>query len=181
MSTSERVRNLRLVLGDLVKPRNVSFQEAPGISGGIANGLVVELMGNARVEWLCAFLRIHPEYRVFWCEKDSSILPTALQQRGVSLERLTFGKFGSDMRKPIRQIITSQLFQVVVAPNLYTDINTFKAFQLLAEKGNSTLFLLGEKKPSTAWPIALQLQIGRRSFSDELNVEVIRQKHGLIS
>jgi hypothetical protein len=178
MGASEKVQKLRLILGGLQEPQAREILCAPHLSCGVPKGVIVELLGPARTEWFLQFLKLHPEFRVFWCEREQSILPTAIHQRGIDLRRITFGLLGEDLKRPLRRVMQSQLYQVLLAPNVFSEINTFKALQLLTERTNSTLFLLGKKTPSLAWPISMQLEIGRGANQGEFKIDILKQKHG---
>jgi hypothetical protein len=152
------------------------FWKAPEFSGGIAKGIVVELLGNARTEWLLQFFCQYPDHYIFWCERDSFINPTAIHQRGVGLPRIKFVNSSGDLQPVLRLALESQFYPFLIAPNRLTDIKAFQRLSLLAEKSKSTVFLLAEQKFSQAWPISLQLEI---NFSEKgLSVQVQRQKHG---
>lgn len=175
MASSERVHKLKLLIGGLEEPTPREFLPAPLLPSGLPRGVIVELLGTHRTEWLVQFLRLHPDLRIFWAERDQQILPTALHQRGVNLNRVTFGNLGEDLIIPLRRVLQSQLYQIVITPNRFEEIRVLKAFQLFAEKSNAVLFLMGDKKPSTAWPISWQLDIGK-GIQSEFNIEILRQK-----
>ena len=179
MSVAEKLVNLRLILGhQLISSAEKEYLNAPQLgSGVIPKGALVELLGDYKVEWLAHFLALHPDLKVFWAEKDESILPTALHQRGVHLSQVTFAILGQNLVQPLRRAVQSQVFSILIAPHLFSEIKILQAFQLFAEKSNCTLFLLGKDQPSNAWPISLQLQIDK---GDEQNfkIEVLKQRHG---
>lgn len=177
MASSERVQKLKLLIGGMEEPGDREFLQAPLLAGGVPKGVIVELLGPLRTEWLIQFLKLHAELRIFWAERQQHILPTALQQRGVDLSRITFGTLGEDLVIPLRRVIQSQLYPLVIAPNCFTEIRVFKAFQLFTEKTNSILFLMGDKTPSNAWPISLQLEI-RKGKDTPFHLEILKQKHG---
>lgn len=182
MSAAEKIRHLKLVLGEEHKFLQKEFWPLPGtipsLSPGIPKGAIIELLGSAKVEWLIAFLKSNPEFKIFWAEREQSVLPTALYQRGLNLENITFGLFGEDMMQPLRRIIQSQSFEIVIAPQIFDEIKTLKALQLFTEKANTSLFLLSNKTASTAWPISLQLEV-HTSEKNHLHVDVIKQKHSM--
>ena len=149
---------------------------APGLADGIPKGAIVELLGTQKFEWFIQFLKQHPEMKVFWAEKTQSVLPTALEQRGLDLRRVSFGILGEDCFVSLRKIIQSQVYEVILAPNVFKELKMFRAFQLLTEKSNNTLFLAGQKTPSNAWPIALQLDISKNENNFEIGI--LKQKYG---
>jgi hypothetical protein len=180
MAASEKIHQLKLLIGGLEDPNPREFLAAPNLPQGVPRGIIVELVGPQKTEWLIQFLKLqqtNAEFKTFWAERDQKILPTALHQRGLDLTRITFGTFGDDLVIPVRRILQSQLYHTIIAPQKFDEIRVLKAFQLLSEKSNSILFLLGEKKPSNAWPISLQLQIQKKPPAS-FHVEVLRQKHG---
>lgn len=174
MSASEKVQFLRSVISGLEAPRPRETYATHLLSSGIPKGSLVELIGNQKTEWLLAFLKEQSSGRIFWAERDQKILPTAIHQRGVNLERITFGLLGADPTPSLRRIVQSQLYSFIIAPQCFEEIRVFKAFQLLTEKSQSVLFLLGNKEPTPAWPITLQLEISQHD--GEWRTQVLRQK-----
>lgn len=170
--SAERIKHLKLVIGavDVTLPRE--SWSAPGLPDGVPKGAVVEILGSQKFEWVIEFLKQNPELKIFWAEKTQSVLPTALSQRGLDLGRVSFGVLGDDCFVSLRKIIQSQVYEVILAPNLFKELKMFRAFQLLTEKSNNTLFLAGGKSPCTAWPIALQLEITKN------HVDILKQKYG---
>lgn len=149
---------------------------APGLSFGVPRGIVVELLGNAKTEWLLSLFALHKEHLIFWCEGKTQINPTAIQQRGISLDRIKFIHCEEGLQQPLRMALESQFYPFIVAPNTFKEIKIFQRFQLLAARSKSTLFLLADKKLSQAWPISLQININ--DGSDGFELEVVRQKYG---
>ena len=150
------------------------FWSSPQFSSGIAKGIIVELLGNARIEWLIQVFMANPSPYILWCEKKPQILPTALIQRGLQPHRIKF--VITDKFQPLRLALESQHYPFVVAPHLMTSVSSFQRLHLLAEKSKSTVFLLGGKKFSAAWPISLQLEINNSDEGFEISVH--KQKHG---
>lgn len=178
MSTATKtdmVRELRQLTSATLSTSK-EYWVAPDFSTGVAKGIVAELSGNAKTEWLLSFFKSNPEPFIFWCERETKINPTAFYQRGVALERIKFINHLGDPTPALRLALESQHYPFVVAPSFIEDIKTFQRFHLWAEKSKSTLFFLSEKKLSAAWPISLQLDI---QFSHNgFHIDVVRQKHG---
>lgn len=151
--------------------------KAPQLEGGVARGIVAELLGNARIDWLIALFKMNPEQLIFWCKSEAQANPVALKQRGVELERIKFVNSVGDLQQPLRMALESQLYPFIVAPNRFDEVRIFQRFHLLAEKSKSTLFLLGNKDFSQAWPISLQLSID--NTEDGFDIYVNKQKHGV--
>lgn len=177
MATAEKLNALRLIIGGQNQVSDKEFWTAPELPSGVPRGVIVELLGPYKTEWTVQFLAMHSTLKTFWAEKERSVLPTALKQRGVDLGQVKFGTFAADMVQPLRRIIQSQCFDVILAPNAFEEMRIFQAFQLFTEKSNSTLFLFGNKTPSPAWPISLQLEIHKGSTTS-FEIEILKQKHG---
>ncbi len=177
MSTAEKISALRLILGGGQPTANKEFWTAPSLETGVPRGVIVELLGPYKTEWLIQFLAGHRQFRIFWAQRDEAILPTALYQRGLDLTKITFGILGKDITHSLRRTLQSQSFHIVIAPSVFEEIRIFQAFQLFTEKSNSTLFLMADKKPSTAWPISLQLEI-HKGRDQQFEIEILKQKHG---
>lgn len=175
MAASAKIRELKLLIGEIENIETREVFVAPSLPHGIARGSIVELMGPHKTEWLLLFLKEQPELKVFWCEKKQSILPTAIAQRGVELSRITFAVVNENMVLPVRKVLQSQLYEVVVAPSEFTEIRILKALQLFTEKANSILFLMSKDVLSTAWPISMQLEIQR--INSEFQITIHKQKH----
>ena len=139
-----------------LNPKHISnFSHYPS---GIPAGSLVELSGSAKLEWLVHFFKENPTLKIFWIEDKMTLLPTAIEQREVSLERFVFVESDKDFLKPLRQALKSKAFACVVAPRFTQDEKTLKVLQLLAEESLATVFLL-TKKPIIAWPLSIQLSI----------------------
>jgi hypothetical protein len=176
MGKAETIRDLKLRTGS-IEFAHKEFWTAPDFPSGVARGIVVELLGNGRTEWLLKLFALHPEPSIFWCERQSLVNPVAICQRGVRLERIKFINSTGDLQQPLRLALESQHYPFIIAPNQFTDIKVFQRFHLLAEKSKSTLFLLGRETFSQAWPISLQLEI---NFCPEgFDIFIQKQKHGV--
>jgi hypothetical protein len=174
----ELLRELRELTGSITQS-NREFWTAPDFPSGVAKGIVTELLGNARTEWLISLFIANPEPYILWCERESAILPTALIQRGLKPHRIQFLNSVEDLYQPLRVALESQHYPFVVAPHRLTDVTAFQRLHLIAEKSKSTIFLLGEKTFSQAWPISLQLEIN--DSGEGFQILTHRQKHGLSS
>lgn len=180
MNTAEKIRHLKLIIDtvDVTQPRASWFYREPLVGEvAIPKGAVVEILGNRKYEWFIQFLKQNPEIKTFWAEKEQHVLPTALQQRGLNLDQITFGVFGEDSYLSLRKVIQSQVFDVIISPNVFKELKLLRAFQLMTEKSNNTLFLVGQKTPSNAWPISLQLDISKKGKG--LEIEILKQRYGV--
>lgn len=152
--------------------------KAPDFAPGVAVGIVAELLGNARIDWLLELFKLHPEHLIFWCKSEAQLSPIALKQRGLRLERFKFVNAKSDLQQSLRLALDSKSYPFIVAPNDFSEVGIFQKLHLLAGKSNSTIFLLGDKQPTQAWPISLQLEVNNGD-NGKFSIEVFRQKHGV--
>jgi hypothetical protein len=173
----EKAAKLKLIRAEMVaieKPTRGYWKPLGRVL--VPQSAVVELLGNARVEWLVQFFIEHPEEKILWCEQEQNINPTALFQRGMDLARVKFINVEDNLQQPLRVALDSQGYRFVVAPTMTDEVRVFQRLQHMAEKSQATVFLMGKEKFSGAWPISLQLQID--ASDSGLNVEVFRQKFG---
>lgn len=176
MAASAKLRELKLLIGGIENLDAKEVWDAPFLPQGIPRGAIIELTGPKKTEWLLQFLKHQSELKIFWCEKKQSILPTAIAQRGIELSRITFAVVNEDLILPVRKVLQSQLYEVVIAPSDFEEIRILKALQLFTEKANSVLFLLSKEGLSTAWPISMQLEIHQKD--SEFRIITHKQKHG---
>jgi hypothetical protein len=179
MASTEKIRELKTLLeaseaAGFSKSKKEFFISST-LAKGVPRGSLVELIGTGKAEWIVQFLKENKELKVFWCEERQSIFPTAISQRGVSLDRIVFGIFKNNLFSSLRKIIQSQVFEVIVSPSSFTEIKLLKALQLFSEKANSTLFLMASTHQK-AWPISLQLEI--HNIKEGFNIIVQKNRYG---
>lgn len=175
MASAEQIRHLKLVINamDVTQPRE--SWRAPGLTDGIPKGSIIELQGPSRFEWFISFLKENPTLTCFWAEMSQEVLPTALHQRGLDLNRITFAVFKEKEFPSLRKVIQSQVFPVVISTHYFNEIKMLQSFQLLTEKSNTSFFMAAEKPVTQNWPVALQLDIsGKRSRFD---IEILKQRY----
>jgi hypothetical protein len=177
MANSEKIHALKLYLNEKSKPSDKEFLSSSALSFRIPRGALVELSGNSKAEWVVQFLKENKELKVFWCEEKQSVFPTAISQRGVSLDRIVFGVFKEELFSSLRKILQSQSFEVVISPSSFSEIKMLKALQLFSEKSNCTLFLMAKECQSAKWPIAIQFQVDKPRHSGKFEVSVIKNKY----
>lgn len=130
-------------------------------------GALIGITGVGRTEWVLNWLVKNPEASVVWIEKNLSVLPTALAQRGGGLERILFIELGEvgEWEWTLLTLLRAQLFQAIITPILTPDEQikktkdekSLRRLQLLAEKAQCKVFLLSEV-PSQHWTISEQVQ-----------------------
>jgi hypothetical protein len=139
----------------------------PPLPGGLPRGILTEITGRGKTEAVARLLAENAGLRCAWIEDRFSLLPSALAQRGVSLEKVFFVEAGLEAGWAAATVLRAQLFPLVVYRAPYGDVRELRRFQLLAGKGHSTMVLLGDQPAAHAWPIRLSLEArekGRRLF-----------------
>ncbi len=173
IGAQEKIAHLRLLIGDkegVLKRECFVSSQVP-----IPKGVLVELIGNRKIEWILRFLKENKEVKLFWFEKKQSIFPTAVHQRGVDLKRIVFANVDEDkLFEASRKAIQSQVFQIVILPSEIEDEKHLRSLHLIAEKSNVTVFLIA-KKHRTAWSIGVQLAID--SKGKDFEICIIRHKY----
>ncbi len=152
------------------------FLNCDTVPGGVPRGVICEITGSARTEWILRLLQQNPSLHTFWIEEQLTILPTAMQQRGVDLSRVLIAEAGDRLFQALRKALRTKLFECVVLPGAIEEVKMLKALQLFARESNATVFFLS-KVPMHAWAIAFQLSAdwnhpGVHTYS----VEVIKSK-----
>ena len=157
------LQELRTRLGAFESPFQREAFPYSRLAAGLPRGILVELSGHGKTEAVAAFLAENSSLRVAWVERSFSLLPSALLQRQVNLEKIFFVEGGRDSAWAASAILRSRLFPVVVYGAPYEDERELRRFQLLAEKSATTMLLLAEEPLPHAWPIRLSLACaGRR-------------------
>ena len=140
----------------------------------VPRGGLIEFVGRDKTSFILSFLKQHESLKILWVEEKQKILPTAIRQSGVDLDRITFAIVEKDHLQNLRKALNSQAFDVVVTTNTFDQVRQFQTLHLLCEKSNSMLFLLS-KEVTPAWPISLQLKLSRQK--ENRLVEVLRQRY----
>ncbi len=135
---------------------------------GIPSSSVVEIFGSGKTEFLSQFLKEYPSLKTVWIEKEISINPYALWQRGVDIGSILFIECGAESVWATQQVLKSQIFQVITLSQLEFKEMELRKIQLLIEKTESHLFLLSTL-PHQSWIPALQLDVNE-------GIKVLRQR-----
>jgi hypothetical protein len=165
------------------------FLDCDTVPRGVPRGVICEITGSARTEWIISLLKQNPQLQTFWIEEQLTILPTAIQQRGVDLSKILIAEAGDRLFQALRKAIRSKLFDCVVLPGAIDEVKMLKALQLFARESNATVFFLS-KIPMQAWAIPFQLSANwnwsvaedsnsfRDTGSPQYSVEVLKSKWG---
>lgn len=136
------------------------------LASGLPRGALVELTGAGKTSVAAQFLAENAGLRAAWVESRFSLLPSAFPQRSVQLEKIFFVEGGKQSAWAAATILRAQLFPVLVYHAPYGEERELRRFQLLAERSNTTMLLLGQKPlASSAWPIRLSLEARGRELS----------------
>lgn len=171
MKTADRIsiESLRALIGQMETGKRRDRLTSSDVPDGVPRGALVEVFGPARTEWVARLLSENKEAQVAWIEETLSLLPTALIQRQVELGRVFFIEAKRDMDWTLSTLLRSQLFTAIVTNGNIRDERKLRRYQLLAEKANSTVLLLSERRTSV-WCIGLQLEARRRAKTTEVRL-----------
>lgn len=169
------------ILKDLIaqQERQVSRDRFPAstISCGVLRGALTEISGTAKLEWVIQFLKENPTLKVFWLERDFSLFPPALYQRGLDPSRFIFAECKDEVFITLRKALRCQVFECIITPSVFKEEKILKALQLLAERANASVFLLSEELQSS-WPISMQFEVHRSIYPNELEIRLHKNKRG---
>jgi hypothetical protein len=136
------------------------------LPSGLPRGILVELTGPGKTSMVVQLLAENPELRTAWIEQHFSLLPSAFVQRQVNLEKIFFIEGGKQSAWAAGAVLRSQLFPIVVYNAPYGEERELRRFQLLSERSNTTMILLGEKPlEQKAWPIRMSLEARGRQLT----------------
>jgi hypothetical protein len=157
-SQSARLAHLRAQVGALDGSLSPEVHTAPDLPVGLPKGAVVELLGPARYEYAAKLLAEKQTLSV-WVQKDLSFFPTALLQRGVSLERSVFVEGGQNINWVLKQVLQAQIFPFVIGEDLQLPEKDLRRLQLLAERSGATLLhLCSDYRPSWVPMLSVHLE-----------------------
>ncbi|MGE0207433.1 MAG: hypothetical protein AB7R69_06315 [Candidatus Babeliales bacterium] len=124
---------------------------------GIPKNCIVEIAGVNKTEFITKFLEEHPKLQTVWIEREISINPYALWQRGVNLDSILFIECKDEPIWSIQQVLKSQVFEAVILSDIQFIDSELRKFQLLVEKSCSHLFILTNKLHKS-WVPTIQIQ-----------------------
>jgi hypothetical protein len=151
------------------------FLSSTTVPGGVPRGVLCEITGSARTEWVLEFMKCNEALTVFWAEEKLTLLPTGLQQRGIDLNRVLLAETGSLLFQALRKALRSKLFDCVVLPGEIDEVRMLKALQLFARESNAFVFFLS-KIPKNAWAIPFQLEVAWTSGVESYSAVVLKSK-----
>lgn len=129
---------------------------------GLPRGALVELTGPGKTSLVAQLLAENAGLRAAWVESRFSLLPSALPQRSVDLEKIFFVEGGKHSAWAAATILRAQLFPILVYNAPYGCERELRRFQLLSERSSTTMILLGSKPlGERAWPIKVSLLVAR--------------------
>ena len=166
---------LREKLGKRMESRE--FLICDSIPGGVPRGVICEVVGSARTEWTLNLLKQNPSLNTFWAEEQLTLLPTAVQQRGVELSRILMAEAGDQLFQSLRKALRSHLFDCVVLPGAIHEVKMLKALQLFARESNSAVIFLS-KNAKQAWAIPFQVSVNWLPRGGDIlyTVEILKSK-----
>lgn len=136
---------------------------------GIPCGVLTEITGTAKIEWLFQFLAENPEHKVLWLESTFRLLPPAALQRGVNLNQIIFVETKTDIFAHLRRAIQSQVFKCIIAPSAFAEMRLLNTLRVITKHANVATLLVANT-PTRSWTIGLQLDIHRDLSGEGLQV-----------
>ncbi len=163
---------LRLAKGHIEKREFLQCESTPN---GVPRGVICEIVGTAKTEWMLNLLKHNPNLYTFWAEEILTILPTAIHQRGIDLKKILLAETGDKLFQSLRRALRSKLFDCIVLPRAIEEIKMLKALQLFARESNSCVFFLS-KVPQHAWAIPFQLEANWNLEQELIEIKVLKSK-----
>ena len=143
---------------------------------GFPKGSIIEMSGAGKTELVALFLKEHPEFKVAWIEREMTINPYALFQRGLRTENVLFIEAGNELAWCLNQALQSGCFQVLVTNSItdsISDEKDLRRYQLLAERSQAHFFLLSESLHQS-WVPNLQLKIKKKKLG--FDIETVKKR-----
>jgi hypothetical protein len=170
------ITEIRLKLGQFQSgTQEKDFAPCEGIPQGVPRGVLCDITGPARTEWILKFLINNKTLNTFWAEEQLTLFPTALQQRGIDLNKILMVETDKNLFKALRKALKSKLFDCIVLPGSIHDTKMLKALQLFARESNAFVFSLS-KETKTAWSIPFQIEAEWAPNQRNLVVHVLKSK-----
>lgn len=157
---------------------------------GLPQGALVEVSGaegSGKTEVILRFLAENPTLQAAWIESDFTINPCAFLESHVALERVLFidaspgAQIGQTQNQDphwiAQQILSSQVFNVLILSGVRSDERTLRRLQLAAQRSQTTVIFLNRiTTQQNAWPFQVQLEVHRSILTGHAEVEVLRYK-----
>ena len=177
MNFKERPRlvEIRNKLSQFSRNEKREFLICDSVPGGVPRGVICEVTGSARTEWLLRLLKQNPNLNIFWIEDQLTLFPTAIQQRGVELSRILIAETGDKLFQTLRRGLQSRLFDCIVLPGVFEEVKKLKTIQLFARESNTLVFFLS-KVEKDAWAIPFQITANWSPATNCYTVEILKSK-----
>ncbi|MBX9768868.1 MAG: hypothetical protein K2X47_16465 [Bdellovibrionales bacterium] len=172
MTTSARklqaVADLREKLQGQLGLKHQKFLSFSLWESGMPRPGLVEIsgsLGSGKTEAVLVFLKEHPELRVVWIEERFNFFPTCLGQHQLSADRFLFIAARKDNADwAFQQVISAQIFDVVILSGVVWNETSLRRAQILSEKNNASVVCLqNESVRKAVWAFDFQLQSIRTS------------------
>lgn len=111
----------------------------------IPQASVVEVVGHARMEFVVNFCTEQADLTVACVEREWTLFPPAVAQRGVDITRWLMVEAGEKDLWVIEELLASDFFSVIVAPDLKLNLPLWRRLHLECQRSGTTLFILSEE------------------------------------
>ncbi len=145
------------------------------LESGVPRGAITQICGFGKTEAAVQLIKDNAEFKAAWIESEFELNPLGVAQRDVDLTRILFAEAGEHMVWTCHQILKSNLYPIVILKSAPLDDFLLRKLQLAAEKSQTALVILTEDF-SASWPISLMLKAHRNLVTENITLEVLRQR-----
>lgn len=108
----------------------------------VPKGSLIEVVGEARFEWMIQFFSEPLDLKVAWVEPEWTLFPPAVLQRGVDITRWLLLEAGEQSLWVVEELLASHFFSVIVVDDLKVSYAFWRRLQLACKKSGVSLFVL---------------------------------------
>jgi hypothetical protein len=161
---------LKALVGATCAPTERKFFHFSQIPQGIPQGVIAEVCGLGKTEFVVKLLRENSHLKAAWVEREVTLNPCAFVQKGVSLDNVLFVEPGEYDVWVLLQLLNSQLFPIVICQTV-SDEKLLRRLMLTCEKSGSTVLMLSAHFQKS-WTIKMQIEVARMGFTSEIRSQV---------
>ncbi len=161
---------LKALVGATYAPIERKFFHFSQIPQGIPQGIIAEVCGLGKTEFVVKLLRENANLKAAWVEREVTLNPCAFVQKGVSLDNVLFIEPKEFDVWVLLQLLNSQLFPIIVCQAI-EDEKLLRRLMLTCEKSGSTILMLSSHFKNS-WTIKMQIEVARMGFTSEIQTQV---------
>lgn len=161
---------LKALVGATCAPNERKFFHFSQMGQGIPQGIIVEVCGLGKTEFIVKLLRENYHLKAAWVEKEVTLNPCAFVQKGVSPDNILFVEPKEYDVWVLLQLLNSQLFPIIICQTI-DDEKLLRRLMLTCEKSGSTIFMLSSHFQKS-WTVKMQIEVARMGFTSEIQTQV---------